>query len=131
MPAALRLRLAVVVAAAALAVPVGGAAPAAATVHPACTHRDCPAAYTANSGWGRLGYPTTRAWHAWPYGQANFSGGRYRNLNRQLPAGGVYYEYDVNPRRQGARRDAYRLVRDSGTGTVWFSPDHYNDFYKM
>ena len=35
------------------------------------------------------------------------------------------------PRACGASRDAYRIVVDLDTGAVWFSPNHYTDFYRL
>jgi len=31
----------------------------------------------------------------------------------------------------GPARDAYRVIVDLNTGVVWFSPNHYTDFYKI
>src|SRR3954465_14756548 len=74
-------------------------APAAeAAVHPTCTMSRCSAARTARNGWSELGYPTSRDWYAWPYGQDNFAGGRFYNREGELPSGVTYHEYDVYPR---------------------------------
>lgn len=100
-------------------------------VHPTCSISGCSAARTAYDGWGRLRFPTARAWYAWPYGQYNFAGGRFYNREGQLPSGHTFYEYDVYPRPQGAARDAHRIVRDVTTGVVWYSPDHYANFYRI
>ncbi|MFE0387180.1 ribonuclease domain-containing protein [Streptomyces bungoensis] len=53
------------------------------------------------------------------------------HMHGQLPSGDTFYEYDVYPRTCGAHRDAYRIVVDSNTGVVWYSPDHYSDFYQL
>jgi hypothetical protein len=37
----------------------------------------------------------------------------------------------VYSRAKGAARDAYRIVVNRGTGVVWFSPNHYTDFYRL
>ncbi|MBF6053271.1 guanine-specific ribonuclease N1 and T1 [Streptomyces eurocidicus] len=55
----------------------------------------------------------------------------YRNLGGDLPKTGHYREYDVNPRRPGARRDAERVVRDETAHTVWYTGDHYANFRKI
>ncbi|MGX7827820.1 ribonuclease domain-containing protein [Actinokineospora sp. 24-640] len=107
------------------------AAPASAAVYPSCTFSACDAARTAYRGWGQLGFPTARNWYAWPYGQYNFAGGRFYNREGQLPAGHTFYEYDTHHRPRGAARDARRIVRDVTTGVVWYSPDHYGNFYRI
>ncbi|MEW2272781.1 hypothetical protein [Streptomyces griseofuscus] len=38
---------------------------------------------------------------------------------------------DICPRTCGAHRDAYRIVVDSNTGVVWYSPGHDTDFYQL
>lgn len=102
---------------------------AVADVYPSCTISGCEDAETAIDGWGELNWPTNRGWHAWPYGEDNFSGGEYHNYEGELPEGHTYQEYDVYPRPEGDSRDAHRIVRDVDTGDVWYTPDHYNDFY--
>jgi hypothetical protein len=102
-----------------------------ATAYKSCTVARCPAAREARAGWAQLGFPTTRGWRAWPSGRYNFAGGRYRNDEKQLPAGATYYEYDVYPRAKGAARDAYRIVVNKSSGATWFSPNHYGDFYRL
>ncbi|MER7211050.1 ribonuclease domain-containing protein [Streptosporangium sp. NPDC000239] len=103
-----------------------------AAVYPNCTIPGCAAARDANMIWGtQLHYPAARRWFPWPTGQSNFSGGVFGNREHQLPAGGDYAEYDVFPRRQGSPRDAHRIVLDRDTGTVWYSPDHYRNFYQL
>jgi ribonuclease T1 len=109
---------------------VAAPAPASAAVYSSCTVSGCSAARTALTGWKQLGLPTTRTWYAWPYGQYNFAGGRFYNYEDQLPAA-TYYEYDVYPRARGAARDAYRIVVNRSTGATWYSPDHYEDFYRV
>lgn len=105
--------------------------PSDASVFPSCTISRCSAAASANSIWSSLGYPTSRGWYDWPDGSCNFAGGQYRNDEGELPSGDTYHEYDVYPRSCGASRDAYRIVVDDDSGTVWFSPDHYTDFYQL
>jgi len=55
----------------------------------------------------------------------------YGNRSGDLPAGGHYREYDVNPRKPGQHRDAERIIRDSDTHTVWFTGDHYTNFQEI
>lgn len=121
------LLLALAVAAATLVAP---AAPATANVYSSCSVSGCSAARTALTGWKQLGLPTSRTWYAWPYGQYNFAGGRFSNYEGQLPSA-TYYEYDVYPRPRGAARDAYRIVVNRSTGATWYTPDHYDDFYRI
>jgi ribonuclease len=106
-------------------------APAQAAVYGSCTISGCSDAASANSTWSSYGYPTSRGWYDWPNGQCSYAGGEYYNYDGQLPAGDTFYEYDVYPRSCGAHRDAYRIVVDFTTGTVWYSPDHYSDFYQL
>ncbi|WP_436499409.1 ribonuclease domain-containing protein [Actinokineospora sp. HUAS TT18] len=101
------------------------------SVYPTCAISGCTAAKTAYNGWKTLGFPTARNWYVWPYGQYNFAGGRFYNREGQLPSGHTFYEYDVHPRARGAARDAHRIVRDVTTGVVWYSPDHYSNFYRI
>lgn len=110
---------------------VAVASPAKASVYSSCTIARCDDAASANSTWKSMGYPANRGWHDWPGGQCNYSGGTYYNDEGELPSGDSYLEYDVYPRACGASRDAYRIVVDTDTGTVWFSPDHYTDFYQL
>lgn len=105
--------------------------PAHATVYSSCDIAGCSDAASANSTWSSLGYPTSRGWYDWPDGQCSFAGGEYYNYDGQLPSGDTFYEYDVYPRACGAHRDAYRIVVDFNTGEVWYSPDHYTDFYHL
>ena len=108
------------------------ASPAAnAAVYNSCTISGCSAAESANSTWSSLGYPTSRGWYDWPDGECNYAGGEYYNYDGQLPSGDTFYEYDVYPRACGDYRDAYRIVVDFSTGEVWYSPDHYSDFYVL
>jgi hypothetical protein len=108
-----------------------GTSAASAAVYQSCTLSRCPAARTARTGWDGLGWPTSRNWYSWPYGQFNYTGGTFQNREGQLPGGGTYNEYDVYPRSRGAARDAYRIVVDRGTGAAWFTPDHYLNFYRL
>lgn len=105
--------------------------PAHAAVYSSCTMSQCADAASANSTWSSMGYPTSRGWYNWPDGQCSFAGGEYYNYDGQLPYGDTFYEYDVYPRSCGAHRDAYRIVVDFNTGVVWFSPNHYTDFYQL
>ena len=103
---------------------------ASATVYSSCTISRCSAARSADATWESKGYPGSRGWYNWPNGQCNFAGGTFRNDEGQLPAGHSFREFDVYPRACGAARDAYRIVVDLDTGVVWFSPNHYDDFYR-
>ncbi|KJK52073.1 ribonuclease N [Lentzea aerocolonigenes] len=106
-------------------------APAAdAAVYNSCTQSRCSAARSANSTWASKGYPVTRTWYSWPNGQYNFAGGVFRNQEGQLPSGS-YQEFDVYPRARGAARDAYRIIVNMNSRVVYFSPDHYSNFYKL
>jgi len=118
--------LAAVLGVSAVAGPVANAA-----VYNSCTISGCSAADSANATWSSFGYPTSRGWYDWPNGKCSYAGGEYYNYDGQLPSGDTFYEYDVYPRTCGAHRDAYRIVVDFNTGTVWYSPDHYSDFYQL
>jgi guanyl-specific ribonuclease Sa len=108
------------------------AVPAAdATVYSSCTQSRCSAARSANTTWKSMSYPGTRGWYDWPNGQCNFAGGRFYNNEGQLPSTHTYREFDVYPRSCGASRDAYRIVVDLTNGVVYFSPNHYDDFYRL
>jgi len=102
-----------------------------AAVYSSCTHSGCAEAYDSRAIWSSKGYPSTRGWVSWPNGQCNFAGGTHYNNEGQLPAGHSYLEFDVTPRACGAARQSYRLVLDRTTGVVYFSPNHYGDFYRM
>ena len=101
-----------------------------AAVYNSCTQSRCSAAISANRTWQSLGYPA-KGWYSWPNGQYNYTGGTFFNREGQLPAGHTYQEFDVYPRARGAARDAYRIVRDRTNGYVYFSPDHYSNFYRI
>ena len=108
------------------------ATPAAnASVYSSCDISGCSDAASANSTWQSMGYPSSRGWYNWPNGECNYAGGTYYNDDGQLPSGDSFQEFDVIPRACGAHRDAERIVVDMNTGTVWFSPDHYSDFYQL
>ena len=108
------------------------ASPAAnATVFNSCTISGCAQADSANSTWQSMGYPDSRGWYSWPNGECNFAGGTYFNDDGQLPSGDSFQEFDTDPRACGAHRDAARIVVDMDTGTVWYTPDHYADFYQL
>jgi hypothetical protein len=102
-----------------------------AAVYGSCAVAGCDDAAAANSGWSALGYPTSRGWYDWSDGLCNYAGGEYYNYDGQLPSGDTFYEYDVYSRNCGDHRDAYRIVVDFTTGAVWYSPDHYSDFYQL
>jgi guanyl-specific ribonuclease Sa len=102
-----------------------------AAVYSSCTQSRCTAASSANSTWASKGYPTQSGWYSWPNGQYNYTGGTFQNREGQLPSGHSYQEFDVYPRARGAARDAYRIVRDRTANVVYFSPNHYTDFYKL
>ena len=102
-----------------------------ADVFDSCTHKGCAEAAESNSIWSSMGYPSNRGWHDWPDGQCNFSGGTYNNYEGELPDGHSYLEFDVTPRACDASRQSYRLIVDRTDGTVYFSPDHYGNFYRM
>ncbi|MFS8097715.1 ribonuclease N [Lentzea alba] len=126
-----RLLAAFAVVASVLTMTVAVAPAADAAVYNSCTQSRCSAARSANSTWKSMGYPGTRTWYDWPNGQCNFAGGTFRNQEGQLPAGHRYQEFDVYPRNCGASRDAYRIVVDRTNGYVYFSPDHYSNFYRL
>lgn len=105
--------------------------PANASVFGSCSISGCSAAETAYNGWAQLGFPRSAGWHSWPFGQYNYSGGVFDNREGELPAGDSFNEYDVNPRPKGAARDAERIVRDVDSGVVWYTPDHYVNFYRI
>ncbi|MFI6131625.1 ribonuclease domain-containing protein [Micromonospora sp. NPDC051141] len=107
------------------------AEPAEAAVYSSCTLSRCADARTARSGWSAKSFPTSRGWYSWSGGQCNFAGGQFYNREGQLPTNATYYEYDVYPRACNAARDAYRIVVNRSTGTTWFSPDHYANFYRL
>jgi ribonuclease T1 len=101
-----------------------------AAVYNSCTISRCSAARTAFTGWQSLGWPTTAGWYAWPYGNYNYTGGRFYNREGQLPTA-TYSEYDVYSRARGASRDAYRIVVNRSTRVAYFTPDHYVTFYRL
>ncbi|SPT51464.1 ribonuclease domain-containing protein [Actinomadura madurae] len=104
--------------------------PASATVYDSCTISRCSDGRYAASVWGGKGWPSSAGWYSWPDGLSNYTGGVYHNYDGQLPAGATYHEYDVYSRTEGSSRDAYRIVHSS-TGTVYFTPDHYSNFYRI
>jgi hypothetical protein len=124
-------RLAVTFAAASVTGAVTTIIPAHASVYRSCTISRCADARSASSIWASNGYPTSRGWYSWPDGRYNFTGGRFYNREGELPSGATYYEYDVYSRAKGASRDAYRIVVNRRSGVVWFSPNHYTDFYRL
>jgi ribonuclease T1 len=64
--------------------------------------------------------------HSAPSG---YVGGRiWRNREKNLPQGGSYHEFDVNPKVRGRNRGAERIVVDFKTGKGWYTSDHYRTF---
>ncbi|GLZ28676.1 hypothetical protein Lesp02_08660 [Lentzea sp. NBRC 105346] len=126
-----RLLVALAAVASLLSVSLAVAPAAEARVYSYCGISGCSAARSADSIWESKGYPSARNWYSWPNGQCNFAGGTYYNRDGQLPSGHTYQEFDVYPRACGAPRDAKRIVVDRTTGQVYFSPNHYTDFYPM
>jgi ribonuclease T1 len=126
-----RLAVTLMAFAAVLGVSVTVTPAADATVYSTCTISRCSAARSADATWEDKNYPGTRGWYDWPNGQCNYAGGTFRNDEGQLPSGHSFREFDVYPRTCGAARDAYRIVVDLNTGVVWFSPNHYTDFYRL
>ena len=60
---------------------------------------------------------------------AGYVGGRvWQNRERNLPLGGYYHEYDINPKVKGKNRGPERLVIDETSGKAWYTPDHYRTF---
>ncbi|MET7336582.1 ribonuclease domain-containing protein [Nonomuraea sp. NPDC005650] len=125
------VRLTVVLTAFLSLIALVGVTPASAAVYNSCTISRCSDARSASSTWASKGYPTSSGWYSWPDGRYNYTGGRFYNREGQLPSGATYYEYDVYSRARGAARDAYRIVVNRSTGVVWFSPNHYTDFYRL
>ncbi|MEV0401445.1 ribonuclease domain-containing protein [Actinoallomurus sp. NPDC050550] len=105
--------------------------PAHASVYNSCTISRCADARSASSIWASKGYPASSGWYSWPDGKYNYTGGRFDNREGELPSGATYNEYDVYSRAKGAHRDAYRIVVNRSSGVVWFSPNHYTDFYQL
>ncbi len=123
-------RAAVTITAVAATTGVVANVPANATVYSSCTLSTCSDGSYAASVWAGKGWPTTKGWYSWPDGLYNYTGGVYHNYDGQLPTSATYHEYDVYSRPKGASRDAYRIIHSS-TGHVYFSPDHYSDFYYL
>lgn len=46
----------------------------------------------------------------------------------ELPEGGAFYEYDVNPKVFGQPRGPERIIIDTNTGKAWYTDDHYETF---
>ncbi|MGW6915845.1 ribonuclease domain-containing protein [Kitasatospora sp. NPDC054939] len=84
--------------------------------------------------WRELGWPTSRRAVDFRIPGPEFIRGSnpYGNRSGDLPAGGAYHEYDVNPRpAPTTHRDAERLVRDEATEQVWYTADHYANFREI
>ncbi|GAB3973748.1 ribonuclease domain-containing protein [Actinoallomurus acanthiterrae] len=124
-------RIAVTLAATASVAGMVGTTPASASVYKSCKIAKCVDAAHSAKIWASKGYPTRRGWYPWKSGKYNFTGGRFQNREGELPKGATYSEYDVYPRTKGAHRDAFRIVVNRKTHAVWFSPDHYKNFYKL
>jgi ribonuclease T1 len=126
-----RLLAALAIVASVLGVTTAVAPAADAAVHSSCTQSRCAAARSADSTWSSKGYPSSRGWYDWPDGRCNFTGGTFQNREGRLPADHRYQEFDVYPRACDTSRDAYRIVVDRTNGSVYFSPDHYANFYRL
>jgi ribonuclease T1 len=60
---------------------------------------------------------------------AGYVGGRvWQNREKNLPRGGTYHEFDVNPKVRGRNRGAERIIVDYDTGKGWYTGDHYRSF---
>lgn len=71
-------------------------------------------------------YKYVLAHHTAPAGHV---GGRiWRNREKNLPKGGEYREFDVNPKVRGRNRGAERIVVDFNTGKGWYTRNHYRTF---
>lgn len=71
-------------------------------------------------------YEYVLAHHSAPAGHV---GGRvWKNRERNLPQGGNYREFDVNPKVRGRNRGAERIVIDLNNGKGWYTRDHYRTF---
>ncbi|MFC4908738.1 ribonuclease domain-containing protein [Actinomadura gamaensis] len=104
--------------------------PASASVYQSCTLSTCADGSSAAKIWASKGWPSSSGWYSWPDGLYNYTGGVFQNREGQLASGVSYHEYDVYSRAKGAHRDAYRIIHAS-TGKVYFSPDHYSNFYLL
>jgi len=67
--------------------------------------------------------------HAPPAGYVG--GGVWRNREKNLPRGGNYHEFDVNPKVRGRNRGAERIIVDYDTGKAWYTGDHYRTFISI
>jgi ribonuclease T1 len=56
-----------------------------ASVHDSCTISRCSAPRTARSSWSQLGWPLSKGWYSWPYGQYNYTGGTFQNREGEFP----------------------------------------------
>ncbi|WP_380279087.1 ribonuclease domain-containing protein [Kitasatospora purpeofusca] len=125
----------------ALACPVLPAAPAwsapatRAVVQPPLPVRDFPPQVErACHSWLGLGWPVNPrpVDFRLPGPQYIRGSNPYGNRSGDLPSGGAYHEYDVNPRPTSAtHRDAERLVRDGATDRTWYTSDHYANFREI
>jgi ribonuclease T1 len=60
---------------------------------------------------------------------SGYVGGRiWKNREKNLPKGGNYHEFDVNPKERGRNRGAERIVVDYDSGKGWYTSDHYRTF---
>ena len=63
-----------------------------------------------------------------------YHSGSYANDGRggttTLPQDAPYYEYDIYPYIPGVNRGGERIVI-GGSGTAWYTPDHYITFIRM
>ncbi|MEV5573591.1 ribonuclease domain-containing protein [Spirillospora sp. NPDC052269] len=125
-----RAVVSVVAAASVTGVVVNNVPAANASVYQTCTMSTCADGSAAASIWASKGWPSSSGWYSWPDGLYNYTGGVFQNREGQLPSGVSYHEYDVYSRAKGAHRDAVRIIHSS-TGTVYYSPDHYANFYLL
>ncbi|SDT83265.1 ribonuclease [Streptomyces sp. TLI_053] len=84
--------------------------------------------------WRGIGWPTNfRPVNFKISGPAYIRGsGPYHNRSGDLPSGGDYHEYDVNPHPTPIILPAAeRLVRDDNTERTWYTNDHYANFREI
>ena len=58
------------------------------------------------------------------------AGGRWDNVNGQLPNNATYKEFDVNPPTPGIGRDSSRFLA-SNDGKIYLTRDHYETFFRI
>jgi ribonuclease T1 len=68
--------------------------------------------------------------------QGHVGGRKFGNYEKHLPQTTddgrriQYWEWDVNPKKEGKNRGAERLVTGSA-GRAWYTRDHYNSFVEV